>query len=106
MQGEATMRHDILKGLLRRAIHRAGVAPTLEPTLRRLPGLEAYGDTCSIQVAGLEARGHSLLALESGMSWTCPSGTPQVRQTGRRWQRGMEQWRRVGIGRRGGRTAG
>jgi hypothetical protein len=41
VQGKATMRHDILKGILRRAIHRAGVASTLEPTLRRLLGLEA-----------------------------------------------------------------
>jgi hypothetical protein len=41
MQGKATMRHDILKGILRGAIHRAGVVSTLEPTLLRLLGLEA-----------------------------------------------------------------
>jgi hypothetical protein len=41
VQGKATMRNDILKGILRRAIHRAGVASTLEPTLRKLPGCEA-----------------------------------------------------------------
>jgi hypothetical protein len=62
--------HDILKGILRRAIHRAGVASTLEPTLRRLPGLEAgaYGASRGTEAAGLEARGDILLALESGMS--------------------------------------
>jgi hypothetical protein len=64
------MRHDILKGILRRAIHRAGVASTLEPTLRRLPGLEAgaYDALGGTEAAGLEAVGDILLALESGMS--------------------------------------
>jgi hypothetical protein len=72
VKGKATMRHDILKGILRRAIHRAGVESTLEPTLRRLPGLEAaagaYGASRGTEAAGLEARGDILLALESGMS--------------------------------------
>jgi hypothetical protein len=70
VKGKATMRHDILKGILRRAIHRAGVASTLEPTLRRLPGLEAgaYGASRGTEAAGLEASGDILLALESGMS--------------------------------------
>jgi hypothetical protein len=69
VQGKATMRHDILKAILRRAIHRV-VASALEPTLRRLPGLEAgaYGASRGIEAAGLEARGDILLALESGMS--------------------------------------
>jgi hypothetical protein len=31
-------RNDILKRILRRAVHRAGIASTLEPPLRRLPG--------------------------------------------------------------------
>jgi hypothetical protein len=55
---------------LRRAIHRAGVASTLELTLPRLPGLEAYayGAMGGTEVAGLEAHGGILLALESGMS--------------------------------------
>jgi hypothetical protein len=44
------MRHDILKGNLRRVVHRAGIASTQEPALRRLPGLD-------------EARGDILLAL-------------------------------------------
>jgi hypothetical protein len=70
VKGKATMRHDILKGILLRTIHRAGVASTLEPTLRRLPGVEAgaYGALGGTEAAGLEARGHILLALESGMS--------------------------------------
>jgi hypothetical protein len=70
VQGKATMRHDILKGILRRAIHRAGVASTLEPTLHRLPGLEAgaYGASRGTEEEGLEARGDILLALECGVS--------------------------------------
>jgi hypothetical protein len=81
VQGKATMRYDILKGTLRRAIHRAGVASNLEPTMRRLPGLEAgaYGASRGTEAAGLEVRGDILLALESGMlvvdaSITHPSG--------------------------------
>jgi hypothetical protein len=31
--------HNILKGIVRRVVHRAGIASTLEPPLRRLPGL-------------------------------------------------------------------
>jgi hypothetical protein len=38
VQGKATLRNDILKGNLCRAIHRAGVASTLEPTLHWKPG--------------------------------------------------------------------
>jgi hypothetical protein len=70
VQGKATMCNDVPKGILRRAIHRAGVASTLEPTLRRLPGLEAgaYGASGGIEAAGLEAHGDILLALESVMS--------------------------------------
>jgi hypothetical protein len=40
------MRHDILKGILGRIPYRAGVAFTLEPELRRLPGLQV-GGCCS-----------------------------------------------------------
>jgi hypothetical protein len=68
----ATMRHDILKGILCRAIHRAGVASTLEPTLHRLLCSEAevciYGAMGGTEAAGLEAHGDILLALESGKS--------------------------------------
>jgi hypothetical protein len=80
-QGKATMRHDILKGILHRAIHYAKFAFTLEPTLRRLLGLEA-GASCGVRetgAPGMEARGDILRALESGMSvvdvsTTHPSG--------------------------------
>jgi hypothetical protein len=34
-----TFRHDILKGILRRVVHRAGMASTQEPAFHRLPGL-------------------------------------------------------------------
>jgi hypothetical protein len=37
LAAQTTLRHDILKGILRRAVHRAGIASTLEPALRRLP---------------------------------------------------------------------
>jgi hypothetical protein len=64
------MRHGILKGILRRGIHRTGMASTLEPTLRRLPGLGlgACNRAAQTVAAGLEARWDILLTLESGMS--------------------------------------
>jgi hypothetical protein len=37
--------HDILKGILRCVVHRAGIASALEPPLRRLPGLSAGSGT-------------------------------------------------------------
>jgi hypothetical protein len=70
------LRHDILKGILRRAIYQAGIASSLEPTLRRLLGLEAgarSGATGS--AAGLEARGDILMALEAGLAIVGVSGT-------------------------------
>jgi hypothetical protein len=64
------MRHDIVKGSLRRAIHGAGVASTLDPTLCRLPGLQsrAYGGTGGTEAVDMEASRDILLALESRMS--------------------------------------
>jgi hypothetical protein len=64
-----TLRHDILKGILRRAVHRAGIASTLEPPLRRLPGL-AEGASTSADGASIrvEARGDILLALPQGIT--------------------------------------
>jgi hypothetical protein len=38
---QLTLLPDILKGILRRAVQRAGIASSLEPALRRLPGLAA-----------------------------------------------------------------
>jgi hypothetical protein len=66
-----TLRHDILKGILRRALHRAGIASTLEPPLRRLPGLAAGAGTSAEGLAICpEARGDILLALPQGISIT------------------------------------
>jgi hypothetical protein len=64
-----TLRHDILKGILRRVVHRAGIASTLEPPLRRLPGL-AEGASTSADGASIrvEARGDILLALPQGIT--------------------------------------
>jgi hypothetical protein len=65
VQGQSSMRHDILKGILRRIVYRAGVASTLEPALRRLPGLQA-GVTApggGGDIWGLEGRGDVLMAL-------------------------------------------
>jgi hypothetical protein len=48
---EMTLRFVVLKGILRRIIHRAGVASSLEPTLCRLPSQAAGGRLCA--TAGL-----------------------------------------------------
>jgi hypothetical protein len=66
VRGQLTMRHDLLKGIVRRVFHRAGVASTMEPTLCRLPGLQA-GVTAPAGGGGitrLAGRGGVLLALE------------------------------------------
>jgi hypothetical protein len=64
-----TLRHDILKGILRRAVYWAGIASTLEPHLRRLPGL-AVGAGTSADGSAIrpEARGDILMALPQGIS--------------------------------------
>jgi hypothetical protein len=49
---ETTLRHDILKKILRRVVHWAGIPSPLEPALCRLPGLE--------QGAGLSREGHTV----------------------------------------------
>jgi hypothetical protein len=63
------MRHDILEGILRQAIHRTEVASTLELTLHQLPGLEAAPPNSAPGTVAtcLEAWGVILLALESGI---------------------------------------
>jgi hypothetical protein len=69
-QGRATLRHDILQGISRHAITRAGVASTLEPTLRRLPRLDtgARDGAVGLATADLQARGDILLALDTDMA--------------------------------------
>jgi hypothetical protein len=39
LAAQTTLRHDILKGIWYRVVHRAGIPSALEPPLRRLPGL-------------------------------------------------------------------
>jgi hypothetical protein len=66
---QLTLRHDILKGILRRAVHRAGIASTLEPALRRLPGLAAgAGTSADGSPIRVEARGDVLLAMPQGIA--------------------------------------
>jgi hypothetical protein len=63
-----TLRH-ILRRILRRAMYRAGIASTLEPPLRRLPGLAA-GAVTSADGSAIrpEARGDVLMALPQAIS--------------------------------------
>jgi hypothetical protein len=62
LAAQTTLRHDILKGILRRAVHWAGIASTLEPTLRRLPGLtDGPGMFADGSPSRLGARGDILL---------------------------------------------
>jgi hypothetical protein len=50
--------------------HKAGIASSLEPTLGRRPGLEAWARSGApgSATAGLEARGDILMALETGLA--------------------------------------
>jgi hypothetical protein len=62
------LRHDILKGILRRAVHRAGIASALEPALRRLSGLaEGAGTSADGSAIRVQARGDILLVLPQGI---------------------------------------
>jgi hypothetical protein len=61
----------MLKGIWRRAMHRAGIASTLEPFLRRLPGLAAgAGTSADSSSMGPEAQGDILMALPQYISIT------------------------------------
>jgi hypothetical protein len=63
------LRNDILKGILRRVVHRAGIASTQEPALRRLPGLARGAGTSATGASTRdEARGDLLLALPRGIT--------------------------------------
>jgi hypothetical protein len=64
LAAHTTWRHDILKGILCRVVHRAGIASTQEPALRRLSGhAEGAGNTATGASTWVEARGDILLAL-------------------------------------------
>jgi hypothetical protein len=69
LAAHTTLRHDILKGILRRVVHRAGTASTQEPALRRLPGL-AGGARISASGAStlVEAQGDILPVLPGGIT--------------------------------------
>jgi hypothetical protein len=69
LAAQTTLRHDILKGILRCAVHRAGIASTLEPTLRRLPGLtDGPGMSANGSPSRLGARGGILMAMPQGVA--------------------------------------
>jgi len=63
LSGAMTLRHDILKETWRRIAHRAGVASTVEPALRALPGAHA-----AAAGARPESRGDLLLVLPGGLT--------------------------------------
>jgi hypothetical protein len=78
VQGQSTMRNELLKGIVRRIVRRAGVASTMEQTLRRLPGLQT-GVTALVGGGVITARrGDVLLALGVGMAIVDVSATHQA----------------------------
>jgi hypothetical protein len=69
LAAQVTLRHDILKRILRRAMHRAGIACALEPPHRRLPGLS--DGSCTAQdgfATRAEAHRDILMVLPQGIS--------------------------------------
>jgi hypothetical protein len=106
LAAQTTLHHDILKGILSRIMHRAGIASTLEPPVRHLPSFAddsgTYADGSGIRV---EVREEILLAFpKASPSQTSPSSIPSPRQ-----QRRQEQWQPEGIssaGRSSGRQKG
>jgi hypothetical protein len=75
LAAQFSLRHGILKEILCRAVHRAGIASTLEPPLRRLPSLAACAGTSADGSAiHPEDRGDFLMALPQGIFITDISG--------------------------------
>jgi hypothetical protein len=68
VQGKATMHQDILSRILRRDVHRARVANTLEQALQGLPGIDAGAIATGESFPRLGAQGDMLVTLESGMT--------------------------------------
>jgi hypothetical protein len=69
VSAHTTLCHDILKGILRRVVLRAGIAFTQEPAVRRLPGLaEGAGTSATGASTHIEAREDILLALPGGIT--------------------------------------
>jgi hypothetical protein len=102
VQRKATMRRDILKGILCQAIHRAGVGSTLELTLRRLPGLWWYGGDWGGNPGG--PRGHPA---GTGVWHVCCGRVHHASlRCGKSCGCSDDGWRRDRIGTTGGRMAG
>jgi hypothetical protein len=69
LAAHSTLRHEILKGILPRVVHRAGIASTQEPALCRLPGTAgSAGISASGASTQVEARGDILLGLPGGIT--------------------------------------
>jgi hypothetical protein len=67
LAAHTTLRHDILKGILRCVVHRAGTASTQEPTLHRHLRLTGGAGTPGASTP-VEARCGILLAFPVGTS--------------------------------------
>jgi hypothetical protein len=69
LAAQLTLRHDILKGMSRRAVHRAGITSALEPPLRCLHVLAAGSGTAADGSATrVEARGDIHVVLPRGIA--------------------------------------
>jgi hypothetical protein len=78
LAAQFTLHHDILKMMLRCAVHRAGIASTLKPTLRRLPGLDAgAGTSANGSAIRPKAPDDTLISIaQKSLSPMFPSSTP------------------------------
>jgi hypothetical protein len=66
---QLSLRHHILKEILRHAVYRAIIASALEPALRGLPGLAAgAGTSADGSPVRVEARGNVLLPMPQGIA--------------------------------------
>jgi hypothetical protein len=91
LAAHTTLRHDILKGILRHVAHRAGIASTQEHALRLLPGLAREVGTSPLETSTqVEALGDILLARRI-------AGGAVRRPRGRRRQ-GVPRRRPIGLG--------
>jgi hypothetical protein len=69
LAAHTTLSHDILKGILHRVVHRAGIASTQEPPLSRLPALAGgAGSSASGASTRVKAPADILLALPGGIT--------------------------------------
>jgi hypothetical protein len=69
LAAHTTLRHDILRGILRLVVHRAGIAFTQEFALRRLPGFAGGAGTSTLGASTrVQAPGDIFLALPGGIT--------------------------------------